>query len=114
MEASRLAFVSGSKMLRVPFAHLITISGLKRHHRFQGCAPRLLRLTGGFYFSVAEIALAVLLFEHTEMSNSEPNAIVSSVFLACADSTQVSMRMGRSLKGRRDSVFQIAHEKSRV
>src|SRR5216110_3646901 len=42
-----LAFVSESKMLRIPFAHLITISGLEEDTADSEDAPALLRFDRG-------------------------------------------------------------------
>ena len=70
-----LAFVSESEMLRIPFAHLITIRGFEEDTADSKDAAALLRLGGRFRFSGCGDCTSCP-FERAAMSNSDPSAIV--------------------------------------
>ncbi|MFZ0760232.1 MAG: hypothetical protein WAM69_09800, partial [Candidatus Sulfotelmatobacter sp.] len=63
-------------MLRVPFAHLITISGFKEDTPDSNDPPTLLRFDGRLRLFGLRRFHVLSSFEYTEITNREPSAIV--------------------------------------
>jgi hypothetical protein len=82
-----LALVSESKMLRIPFAHLITISGFEEDTADSKDAPALLHFDRRLRLFRLRRFHFLSPIERAELSNSEPSAIVLQVSLASADYT---------------------------
>src|SRR5437868_5664993 len=76
--------------------------------------PRCSILTGGFDFSGCGDCTSCPPFEHTEMSNSEPSAIVLQGIPCMCGLYKVSIRMEKTVRSRFAAIhpFYIAHEVS--